>query len=69
MNRAATPPMRNVETTIIQTPEAVILAYQRLVQLNLELHKPEVEDWLHSKEAEPALAEMLVNVPCVGHIH
>ncbi len=61
--------MRNVETTILQTPEAVILAYQRLVQLNLELHKPEVKNWLHSKEAEPALTVMLANVPCIGHIH
>ena len=69
MTRATAPRMRNVETTIIQTPEAIILAYQRLVQLNLKLHKPEVEDWLHSKEAEPALAEMLANVPCAGHIH
>jgi hypothetical protein len=51
-----------------EVPEAAIQAYHRLVQLNLELHKPEVEKWLHSEEAEPALKEMLVNVPCLGQI-
>ena len=58
-----------MEAFTTQVPEAVIQAYQRLVQLNLELHKPEVEQWLHSEEAEPALKEMLVNVPCLGEIH
>ncbi len=58
-----------METTTIQTPTAVILAYQRLLQLNLESHKPEVADWLHSEDAEPVLKEMLVNVPCVGRVH
>lgn len=52
-----------------QAPQAVILAYQRLVQLNLELYRPEVENWLHSEDAEPALKEILANVPCAGHIH
>jgi len=58
-----------VETNTIEVPQAVILAYQRLIQLNLESYKPEVADWLHSEEAEPVLKEMLANVPCVGHMH
>jgi len=58
-----------LETTTNQVPQAVILAYQQLIQLNLELYKPEVANWLHSEEAEPALKEMLVNVPCAGNIH
>jgi hypothetical protein len=52
-----------------QAPEAVILAYQKLMQLNLELWKPAVADWLHSEDAGPVLKELLVNVPCVGHVH
>ncbi len=66
---AATSQERNVETTTIQAPIAVILAYQRLFQLNLESYKPEVADWLHSEDAEPVLKEMLVNVPCAGSVH
>ena len=58
-----------METTTNQAPQAAILAYQRLIQLNLELHKPEVEEWLHSEDAEPVLKEMLAYVPCAGHIH
>lgn len=52
-----------------EIPVTVIQAYQRLVQLNLELHKPEVEQWLHSEDAEPALREMLAHLPCLGQIH
>ena len=52
-----------------QVPEAVIQAFQRLVQLNLESHKPEVADWLHSEEAEPELKSLLENVPCSVTIH
>jgi hypothetical protein len=58
-----------MEIVTTQVPEAAILAYQRLVQLNLELHKPEVTDWLHSEDAEPALKKMLENVPSLGHVH
>ena len=53
----------------MQAQQAVLLAYRQLVQLNLTLHKPEVEAWLHSEEAEPALKDMLENVPCFGEIH
>ena len=52
-----------------QAQQAMLQAYQQLVQLNLTLHKPEVEQWLHSEDAEPALKELLENVPCFGHIH
>ena len=58
-----------METTTAQTPLAAILAYQQLMQLNLELYKTEVADWLHSEDAGPALKELLVNVPCAGHVH
>ena len=58
-----------METTTNQAPQAVILAYQQLIKLNLELYKPEVADWLHSEEAEPVLKAMLVHVPCAGNIH
>jgi len=58
-----------MEAYTTQVPEAAMLAYQRLVQLNLELYKPEVTDWLHSEDAEPALKELLKNVPCLGHVH
>jgi len=63
------PRSMNMESLPADTPEAVILAYQMLVKLNLELHKPEVEQWLHSEEAEPALKKMLADVPCPVEIH
>jgi hypothetical protein len=50
-------------------PQAVIQAYEKLVKLNLELHKPEVEKWLHSDDSQPELKEMLLNLPCLGQIY
>jgi len=50
-------------------PEAVIQAYRRLIQLNMESWKPEVNNWLHSEEAEPVLEELLAMVPCSGTVH
>ncbi len=50
-------------------PEAVIQAYQRLIQLNMESWKPEVADWLHSEDAEPVLKELLAIVPCSVTLH
>ena len=50
-------------------PEAVIAAYQRLIQLNLESGKPEVTAWLHSSETAPELREFLALVPCSATIH
>jgi hypothetical protein len=52
-----------------QVPEAVIQAFKRLVQLNLESHKPEVADWLHSEDAEPELKALLEMVPCSPTFH
>jgi hypothetical protein len=52
-----------------EVPKLVIQAYQRLVRLNLELHKPAVEKWLHSEDSNPELKEMLLNLPCLGQIH
>ena len=52
-----------------QAQQAAILAYQQLARLNLELHKPEVEEWLHSEASAPALKAMLEHVPCFGALH
>jgi hypothetical protein len=59
----------NTEIESVQAQQAALLAYQQLIRLNLELHKSEVENWLHSEAAEPALKRMLENVPCFGHVH
>jgi hypothetical protein len=50
-------------------PEAAFQAYRKLIQLNMESWKPEVNDWLHSEEAEPLLKELLALVPCSGTVH
>jgi hypothetical protein len=50
-------------------PAASIEAWQQLMTLNLEGHKPEVADWLHSEEAEPVLQQLLANVPCSITVH
>jgi hypothetical protein len=49
--------------------DAAIVAYQRLIELNFGLWKPEVADWLHSEDAKPVLKELLVYVPCSNTIH
>lgn len=58
-----------MESNNDEIPKAVMQAYQKLVRLNLELHKPEVEQWLHSDDSQPELKEMLENLPCLGEIH
>ena len=45
-------------------PPASVYAWQQLQDLNLQLNKPDVADWLHSEEASPVLATLLANVPC-----
>ncbi len=50
-------------------PAASVEAWRQLVALNLRSHEPGVEDWLHSKEAEPVLQQLLVNVPCSWTLH
>ena len=50
-------------------PAAVVEAYRQLMVLNLERHKPEVDQWLRSAEAEPVLAQILLNVPCSATLH
>ena len=42
---------------------------RELIQLNMESWKPEVNEWLHSEDAEPVLKELLVIVPCSGTVH
>jgi len=51
------------------TPEAVILAYQQLVMLNMTSWQPKIADWLRSEDAQPQLKELLENVPCSGTVH
>ena len=48
---------------------AALKAYEELVRLNLDAWKPEVAEWLHSEEAEPALKELLEAVPCSPVMH
>jgi hypothetical protein len=61
--------IQEMEMVTGYAPEAVIQAYRRLIQLNMESWKPEVNDWLHSEEAEPVLEELLAMVPCSGTVH
>ncbi len=61
--------IQEMEMVTGYAPEAVIQAYRRLVQLNMESWKPEVNNWLHSEEAEPVLEELLAMVPCSGTVH
>ena len=60
-----------MENQVLTTlgPAAALLAYQQLMQLNLESWRPEVAEWLHSEEAEPVLKDLLVAVPCASTIH
>jgi hypothetical protein len=58
-----------VETYNDDIPPAVIQAYQKLLKINFELHKPEVRAWLHSEDSQPELKEMLENLPCLSEIH
>jgi hypothetical protein len=61
--------LKEIDMVTAYAPESIILAYQRLIQLNMESWKPEVADWLHSEDAEPVLKELLAVIPCVGSIH
>ena len=49
--------------------QAAVVAYQKLLQLNWQVWKPEVAAWLHSEDAEPVLKELLVAVPCSATLH
>ena len=61
--------IQEMEMVTGYAPEAVIQAYRRLIQLNMESGKPGVNDWLHSEEAKPVLEELLAMVPCSGTVH
>ena len=50
-------------------PAECVEAYRQLMALNLQSYKPEVEEWLHSEEAEAVLAELLLYVPCPAIVH
>ena len=54
---------------LIDLPQAVINAHFRLIALNMGSWKPEIDEWLHSEEAESDLQELLANVPCSPTIH
>ena len=44
-------------------------AHLRLLALNFGSWKPEIDEWLHSKEAELPLQELLMHVPCSATLH
>jgi hypothetical protein len=50
-------------------PSAVINAHFQLMALNFGSWKPDVEQWLHSEDAQAPLRELLANVPCSPTIH
>ncbi len=50
-------------------PGAIINAHLRLIALNFQSWKPDVEKWLHSEEAEASLQELLAHVPCSLTLH
>ena len=56
-----------METTNV--PDAVVQAHFQLIALNLGSWRPEVDEWLHSEEAEPSLQALLANVPCSPTVH
>jgi len=59
----------SMEFTSHELPEEALQAWVELLQLNLTLHQPKVEAWLHSEEADPILKELLINVPCPAVIN
>jgi hypothetical protein len=58
-----------METTNSQLPAEAIQAWYQLMQLNLTSHRPKVNEWLHSEDADPVLKQLLVYVPCAPSIH
>ena len=58
-----------MDKTYDEIPEEVLRANEELFRLNLELHNPEVAEWLHSEAAVETLKELLINVPGFGSIH
>jgi hypothetical protein len=55
---------KEIDMATAYVSEEMLQAYRRLIQLNLESWRPEVNDWLHSEEAEPELIKLLTIVPC-----
>ena len=53
----------------IEISQASIDAYLRLIALNLGSWQPKVSAWLHSREAEAELKELLEMVPCSPTLH
>ena len=52
-----------------QVPPASVFAYRPLLELNTQVRTPEMTEWLHSQEAEPLLAQILIDVPCSVTLH
>ncbi len=50
-------------------PIAIINAHMRLIALNFQSWKPDVEKWLHSVEAQESLRQLLAHVPCSPTLH
>ena len=59
--------MEDMET--FKIPAVSVQAYIRLLELNLGAWKPDVENWLHSAEANAELRELLAFVPCSPTVH
>jgi hypothetical protein len=49
--------------------QVVFDAHLRLIALNFGSWKPEIDAWLHSKDAELPLQELLMHVPCSPTLH
>jgi hypothetical protein len=60
---------KEIDMATAYVSEEMLQAYRRLIQLNLESWRPEVNDWLHSEEAEPELIKLLTIVPCSITLH
>jgi hypothetical protein len=60
---------KEIDMATAYVSEEMLQAYRRLIQLNLESWRPEVNDWLHSEEAEPERIELLAIVPCSITMH
>jgi hypothetical protein len=53
----------------VELPAVALHAYFKLIELNLAAWKPQVAEWLHSKDSELALKELLEHVPCSATVH
>ena len=50
-------------------PIAIINAHMRLIALNFQSWKPDVENWFHSVEPVVSLQQLLAHFPCSPTLH